>query len=422
MLLSSLLPAHLTALVLTVAAVSAQRDPRPAPPSGNARPAVGVAGAPEQADESVDAARARNKKAYARVSPDLHRDPASPWVVIAGGKVAARGATLEDVLKNAPEAPHRFVFQVGSEGDSKEFITTWYGPRFGGGKLFGLLEEMGFTWTCHVTTGFRFSRNGKPVPPVSPLPFPRIQLEIAPPGGKPLALTVFPNTVGPPLVLTPEDYLRLGLARFEVPGTLTIETAFGGVVPCRRVLVRISVPGFDVHGYRIASVPICPRKVLVDLSRKRSAIEFWPGDMSGEKLPGRWKGKWVLYGVDQVMGEGTTPEQALRDGKGKVDFAYHRFLVRLPLGEPLVLNRSDFGQEKCVKLNGLEVAVRAGQEHGPFLVSRESAEPLHLELAEEGREVRFKGEKTGHLQAGYAWLGDLAPSRLALVVVEPAAR
>lgn len=413
---------HLAGLVIAVSSAPAQRVLEVAAPCRNTHTAIAPAGTSVQGKETVDAARARNKNAYTRLSPDLHRDHLNRWVVIAGGKTAALGTTLEDVLKKAPETPHRFVFKVGSEGDRKSDVSEWYGPRFGGPKLLALLGEMGFALTYGSTTGWVFSRNGKRVPAVSPPPFTRVRLQIAPPGGKPVALNVLPNTVGPELVLTPQDHDRLRLARFEVPGMMQIETAFGVVVPCRRVLVRISVPGFDGRGYRIASVPICPRGVLVDLSRARAAISLWAGSLSGKKLSDRWKGKWVLIGVDQVLGAGTTPEQALRDVKGKVDFAYHRFLVRIPRGEPLVLDRSDFMEERRVRLNGLKVTVRAGKEHGPFLVSRESAKPLHLELAEEGREVRFKGEETGYVQAGHAWLGDPGATRLALVVVEPTAR
>jgi len=360
---------------------------------------------PSPGAADVDAARKRNREAWERLAPALRKDHRGKWVVIANGELAAVGDTLEDVRAAAPEARHRFVFEVGTEGDAEVFASRWYAPRFSGGQLAGAI---GARWTGGAG-GLHVTKDGREAKVIQAPPFPRVVLRVAAPGGKAEELEVFQGTVGPPLVLTADDWERLGLARFEVPGTLSVKG-----MRCRRGIVRAGYEGIDGEAVLLACASVEPREKHVRLARSRDAFWNWGGSLADEHVRAGRRGLWILFGCDRVLGEGATPEAALRAGEGRTDFAYHRYLVRIPRGKPLGFDEETFGEVVRVDLNGERVRARAAAPEGPFLVPEETARRLRLEMAEEGREVRLDGEAT---RAGYAWRK--GGEALALVVVAP---
>src|SRR5687768_8741519 len=99
----------------------------------------------EQGEESGDAARptpaapadvararAEDVACDEREKETLRAQHAGRWAVIAGGRLVARGVTREKALAVEPLAPHRFVFEIGTEGDREDFVSQWYAPRFAG--------------------------------------------------------------------------------------------------------------------------------------------------------------------------------------------------------------------------------------------------------------------------------------------------
>jgi len=361
----------------------------------------------------VETERALNAKAYARLRADLHANQAGKWVAIAKGEIAAIAGDLGSLKGVAPDAAHRYVFRVGEDEDSDAFVSTWYGPRFGGPPFLAALEGMEISFQMSPKRGWVFTQGGVTVQGKG-RPFSRLPVAIGPPGGDQITLDVLPNSVGPPLVLPLEDFARLGLARWEVPGTTTV---FG--IDCRRARVVFSVPGFEGEASLIACAPTCPREKLVGFARHRDAFWQWGGNLAREHVVKGREGLWILFGVDRVLGQGKTPEEALLAGKGQADFAYHRYLVKLPRGKPLRLRGFDFAPPDRVTLNGVELTAERDDE-GRFRVDGEIAAKLGLEMAEEGREIVLVpppglGEERP-ARGGYAWLGKRESGKLVLVV------
>ncbi len=355
-------------------------------------------GAPLLDEAKVDAERAANRKAYEASVAGLHT---GEWVVISGGRVVAKGATMEDVAGAAPEALHRFVFEVGKEGDREEFVSGWYGPRFAGPALAAALRT---DWTPGTHSGTTLTREGgRSLGPVGVPPFPRVPMHVNPPDGDPGRpshgpLDVFLGTVGPPLMLMPWDFLSRGLARFEIPGTMKV---YGG--DCRMATALVSIPEIGAKALVVASCPAFPRESLVEMARHRDAFWNWGWQLAQQVSKGR-EGKWVVFAADRVVGEGDSLEAALRAARGKPDGYYHRYVVKLPREGPLEIDATDMKDERRAWLNGVEVSATAVGA-GTLVVSREAAAAIGLENAEEGRDVRLRlGSWKWPARAGYAWL------------------
>jgi hypothetical protein len=339
---------------------------------------------------AVDAERAANRKAFEASIAALRREHAGEWVAIAGGKVAATGQTPQEVAAAAPLAVHRFIFRVGDEGDGEFPANFWYGPRFGG---LDLAEALGIT-----TLG----GGGEETP------FPRTRIDVATPSGEQESMDVLVGTVGPPLLLTLGDAEHLHLERFEVPGALKSSWI---PFPFRRAVVRVSLPGKE-GAWIVAAVPTGTRKQLVDLSAGRDFGYFqdvgvWAMDRWAAKRRSL-EGRWALVGVDRLLGEGATAEEALLAGEGKAPEAYHRFLTRLPRTGEVAHEESAFTETAKVVLNGTEVKVRRDPQRpdGPFLAGEATAASLLLETAEDARcQVLLRAGKRLPARAGAAWLG-----------------
>ena len=376
--------------------------PRSADDSPAASPGPAGGGAPLVDEVAVDAERAQNSKAYARLAAGLKKDHAGEWVVIAGGRLVAQGARIEDVQGAAPQALHRFVFEVGKEGDREEFVSGWYGPRFAGPTLAAALRV---DWQPGTHFGTTLTKEGgKSFGPVGTAPFPRVPMHVNPPDADPARpshgpLDVFLGTVGPPLMLMPWDWLSRGLARFEIPGTMNV---FGG--DCRMATALVSIPELDARALVVASCPAFPRERLVEMARHRDAFWNWGWQLAQQVAKGH-EGKWVVFAADRVIGEGDSPEAALRAARGKPDGYYHRYVVKVPRVLSLAIDESAWGEGRRAWLNGVEVTARGGPGAMLFVGNAAEAAAIGLEMAEEGRDVVLQqGDTRTPARAGYAWL------------------
>jgi hypothetical protein len=357
--------------------------------------------------EEIEAARTANRATYEAEIAKLRETCAGQWVVIADGKVASQGDTPESVDAVAPKALHRYLFRVGDEGDGELVANFWYGPRFGGMPLATALGVDAF--------GGRLTEES---------PFPRRPVVVRTPGGVKETMDVFLGSVGPPLMLTLDDAERLSLSRHEVPGALTTEWIPFGF---RRVTVHVSVPRGAGGAWIAACYPTGTRAQMVDLSRGR---DFgWFEDRFGIWSMDPWAakrrslaGRWALIGVDRLLAEGATAEEALTNGAGKAPEAYMRYLAKLPLEGELVLEGESFSERTALRVGGKPIPVRRdpSRDDGVVLGTPEQAETLGLALAEAARCVFVvEGGVRRHARMGAVWLDPdvpgAAPSRVAWI-------
>ena len=377
--------------------------PPAVPPSP---PALGATADPAAGDDArLAAEREADRKAYDAAIAGLRKDHAGEWVVIAEGAVAKVGATLADVNEIAPEALHRFVFEIGKEGDREEFVSQWYGPRFAGS---GLAAALDVEWTIAAGHGTWLSKGGTTVGPLGVPPFPRVPVGLSFPwDGYPFKKSpgyvtkdVLVGGVGPPLMLMPEDWTALSLARSEVPGTMTV---LG--LPCRMANVDVLIRDLGATGRVIAACPAAPRETLIALARERDAFWNWGGDLGAKATAGH-EGRWIVFAADRVIADGATPGEALRAAEGKPDGAYHRFVLPVPRGAPITYDAARFTTPNETfhgRLIGLE------DPEGHVLIDREffghsGRELEHLEMAEDGREFAVVRDGVTH-RARAGWLG-----------------
>ena len=378
---------------------------------------------PPVAAADVDAQRTKNEAAYASLKASLHEDHHGKWVVIAGGKLAATGKTLADVTTSPIEGAHRFVFQVGTEGDQTSFISTWYAARFAGPPLAGILD---IDWTMGPN-GVEVWREGGPrQKSFGARPFPRLRFAVGAPGDErrePLEL--FLGSVGPPLVLTRADYERLNLARFEVPGTHTMMD-----VPCTRVVVTAGITEQDTARPVIAAVSRAPDEQMIDFARWRHRFWDWGGGLGAQAIAPHSQG-WIVFGNDRVLGAGATAEAAVRAAKGATDFAYHRYLVALPLAtDPVPLEVAPAGKEpvRAVPMEGPlgslgrpSALLARGDEVLPT-VNEATAQRAGLQLLECPRPYTVSVRGMSYTaRAAFAWRKDDLERTLVRVYILPKA-
>ncbi len=414
------------------------RTPSGEPPTRVAAPGTFDPYAPE--DPIVVRAREADEKAWTSMAADVVAKHKGAWVVVGDGKLLAVGKTLAQVAETGADLPHRFVFEVGTEGDEEQFISAWYGTRFCGGEIHAAL---GTDWQGGAG-GFRLSKGGKTVRATLGDAFPRLVVHLLDPDPRmhdPLASIageVFFGTVGPTMMLTPQDHQRLGLARFEIPGTAKV-AAFGSA---RRALVRVRIPELEADATIPALVPAMPYETLVGFARWRNSWWQW-GESIQPKLPetAPFPGSagppvpppreaWILFGRDRILASGDSPSAALAAAATLEDVDYHRFLMRIPREGGLTLREADFEKEpRSLDLNGGAHPGRPSKAGGPILVTAEVGRALRLELAEDPRDLRLDRDakpgapNTCGLRGGYAWLREPAPGdprrfveRLVLVV------
>lgn len=307
--------------------------------------------APARDLAAIEAARARNRAAYDRERERLHRDHAGQWIalavpegMVAGGplELLAVGPTLEAVRGFRAEAKHRYVFRVGDEGDLDVFVSTWYGARFAGSG--GIARGLGVELVLHdaidVAKGDQRARFA------GETPFPSVAFHLEAPDGRASPRNgdatpeVFVGSLGPDLMLTPQDDAELGLERFEVPGTATV-----GGVPCRRVLVTASIPRVGARGTLVACVPDVPAERLAGMARARHGFWEWAGSLratlgldrgflllpGGDEPPST---SWLVFGNNRVLARGRNAPEALAAADTYRDVVYHRYVTPWPMTDP----------------------------------------------------------------------------------------
>jgi hypothetical protein len=386
----------------------AQRGPEPT--ATDPRPAgAAAARAPWEEPPEVATERALNEACYEREKERLRREHAGKWAVIAHGRligVPEARETPATARDRGVTAAHAFVFRVGEDGPREDFISEWYAPRFAGT---GLPQALRLEWSMHDRALRRedHEREQKGIGSLFPrflFDFEGPPREAGKPGPRLAAREVFVGTVGPPLMLAPEDAVALDLARWEIPGLVTIWNR----VKCRQATVLVSVAGWDAPRAITALWPLEPRANLVLWAWRRNG--FWNTPFRDRFLaeapdPDGTK-PWILFGRDRVLARGSSPDEALLTALLQDrEVSYHRILLRWPREPALVLREAEFAAGKATSApNGLPLATRAAGPTGPFLVDAATAATLGLELAEEGRELWL--EKTDgtrvSLRGGYA--------------------
>jgi hypothetical protein len=268
--------------------------------------------------DAIEKERSANLLFYrSKNGEDFRSENDGMWVAIAdGGDRRVVATTLEAVIgpddPTKPAPKHRFVFRLGEEGDKEDFVSSWYAPRFAG---MGLPSTLGIDAT--LGDGVTLKKGAMSVEFHQPTPFPRIRLEIGTPDGKatlgegPATPEVFLGSVGPTLMLTPQDDERLDLARWEVPGRHVV----AGVL-CRRVLVRVAVPGLAGAALVVAAVPDVAYERLVAMARSRNRFWEWSESLKsslGLPTANDPRGTWVVFGNDRILGRGKSAEEAIGD-------------------------------------------------------------------------------------------------------------
>lgn len=381
-------PRALVALVAGLAAVAALVVPtvlRRDGDGGGTRPTLSTPapGAPDV----LDLARARNLALYEREKERLHRDLLGKWVLIADRapeevegafKPLLVGDTLESVAALAPDAKHRFVFRVGDEGDVTTVASAWHAPRSAGS---GFVRATGLTSFADKGGGVVELRKGEAVVTFHDAsPFPRIRVGIERPSGPspaaPEAREVLLGTVGPTLALAPADDERLGLARWEVPGTEIV-----GGVPCRRVLVRVSIPELEIVSTVVAAVPDVAPERLVAQARERGAFWRWTEGLPtlldfGNALVPAGKPRWLVFGNDRVLGVGSSAETALAEASAYRDVIYHRYVTPWPRPADSAVEHV-FGLDAILDVGGVRAEARVPSVLFDPSVSSEVAEARH---------------------------------------------
>ena len=220
-----------------------------------------------------------------------------------------------------------------------------------------------------------------------------------------------PVVLAPDIVLTPEDWDALGLARFEIPGEMPM---FGGVLEAGRDLrvrkahASVSLPGAtSTTGHVVAACPMFSREGLVAVTRAYD--RFWDDESRSAVATQGRKGKWVVYALDRVLGEGDSVEAALAAANRSPVQTYHRFVLQLPRGEPLRFRLDNFGEPRKATfgtvygVSGREVKGGSETPYRVLLVTPEDAARLCLEQTEEGRDIVLSGAKRDAGLAAYAF-------------------
>jgi len=379
--LTAVAAAGVAAAIVVGAVLWPRRDARLETPQPDALPPVEAAADRDAERSEIARQRAANRAVYETEFPRMNVSKGK-WVAIAAEpppnlegafKAIVLGETLDDVAKFAPHAKHRYVFRVGGEGDVETFASTWYAPRFAG---HGLVNALGIS-SIQGGDGITLRKGGITVTEKGPTPFPRVRVAIDTPDREPVAAAagdasateLWLGSVGPTLMLTPEDGARLSLARWEVPG---VETVMG--VPCRRVLVRVALVGLPGDATVVGAVPDVPYERLVALSRSRHSFWQWPDSLRGMlDLPGEGdaRGQWLVFGNDRVLGRGPTPETAVTDADDRMkDVVYQRWVVRWPMLQATTVARPQFEEPVVLAFGG-----------APWMDARRCAEPEAYAIA-----------------------------------------
>lgn len=369
------------------------------------------------ASESIVEERTANLAAYARHKAKLHAEHAGEWVVIAGGRLACVADTFDNAVSEEAPGAHRFVFQVGTEGDQSTFISTWYAPRFAGPALAKALD---IDWQSGANGFEAWREGGARVKSFTSGPFPRVRLPMGVPGSPMSSRELFIGTTGPALVLTDSDYRTMGLARFEVPGTLTMMD-----IPCTRVVVQVSLAEGEPRRPVVAAVSRAWDQTMIHLARGRHEFWHWGGSLAAQATAPHNSG-WIVFANDRVLGHGATKEAAVRASKGATDYAAHRYLLKLPYkAQVLPLREESTAEVREMKFRTISGHVAScsidtmlvhDDLPGPIAVVEEAVANEMLRLHElEVPAGLVTAEKGKPVRAGYVWQVIGGEDRLVLV-------
>jgi len=237
--------------------------PEPAQPVGE-KPEAKAEGAPpaalpKEGEDAIDEQRARDEIAfendYLRFKERLVPAQLGRWIAIVSGRVVpvddkgklAPAASMPDCLAAADavdeKALHRFVFQIGEEGDVF-YADASRSPRSVVGAAFkstlgivaGFDARSGeMTWTrAGKSRRFKFDHE-------------RFELAISDPTDRQSMATAVVDSSGYGgfLALEAASAVLLDGARFEIPGRVLLKTG-DGVEALRRTRVRVKVGELDV--------------------------------------------------------------------------------------------------------------------------------------------------------------------------------
>jgi len=205
--------------------------------------------------------RAANQKVYDAERTSLRERHAGTWIVVADGRIAAMGPTMDAALDASGAATraslHRFVFRAGDEDPPG---TPWHhgSLRHGDvGNAHGLpFEECvsgpAIEYRLAGEKGFRMLRT----------------LRLSLPGGTEVKIAGPTRNSGQPwgICLAPDAARSLGTARFEWPGEVegSVEEIAGetrvdaGLMlgfPARRAWIRVALDGLDAPVWGHALLP-----------------------------------------------------------------------------------------------------------------------------------------------------------------------
>lgn len=384
---------------------------------------AGARRAPWEEPPEVTRTRALNEACYERERERLRREGAGRWVVIAQGRAEVLAAGAGPRQARTPAGEHAFVFEVGTDGPRREeTFYSWYATRFAGG---GLARALGLRVTLAAVEGTFVAKEGHQPIHGHGAVFPRVPFDLSSPrldpSGNPKrapGMEVFLGSLGPPLMLTPEDVQRLELWRSEIPG----EVSYWEGGRCRQGLVQISVAGWNEPADVVALWPLESHDVLVERARGRHRFWYWGGDLPRLALGigAAWPNTpaFLLFGRDRVLARAASQADLLAWLAADEDVNWHAFVLEEPaaqrIAERLVLStevasaaphdlvvsdRERGGHERTVRARGVGPT-------GPFLLDAAVGPHLGLERAEEAREVILRAEDGSEvtLRGGYAWV------------------
>ncbi|MAG56630.1 MAG: hypothetical protein CMJ83_10105 [Planctomycetes bacterium] len=208
-----------------------------------------------QADPVVQA-RAKNlavwRRQYRPQAAALAKEKVTGWVMIVEGMLlpvdgkgkVMPGTRWPDLVALAerlhPGAVHRFLFQVGEDGDQAHFYTMGEFPHgIGSGLVTAVRKATSSGWLSTPHQIWLKSKSNSESTIISepdPKGIPYVPFSVGAPGGETKVSHAFgfASAFTGPAVVSEETARKLDLARYEIPGTMTLNRH----AKCRRARAR----------------------------------------------------------------------------------------------------------------------------------------------------------------------------------------
>lgn len=197
--------------------------------------------------DRVDRARSADDAALAATA--WPEDAA--WIVAAAGTVTG-APDLAAALATRPDAAHRYVFRPGEQGDIR--LTLAFHPGRGVVAGRAAARALGVTFRRRARGGTQVVRDVRRVDADDDATIPLI---VSPPGGGTsysVPAVIDPDFDGA-LLVAPAVAERLGLRRFEIPGTADVHVALGRPFLGARTRLRAAIRELGVEAELEAVVP-----------------------------------------------------------------------------------------------------------------------------------------------------------------------